>query len=476
VALIFLSIVTALLFACERRDVYTLSGIDWERDYSKALERSKLTGKPIFIYFSAVWCSWCREYEKELQNTEVRELIEDSFVPLLLDSERERELFLRFEGRGTPFTVISDFRGRVLLKFHGAVRSEDLRDMLIAVLGGMSFVEREKKLLRIERIDADTYRSLLTHFLEDLSSRFDPVNGGFNAPSSEGGVFKWSTPLTYVFLLERGYMREEVLFSLRKDIEFLYDKVDGGFFNFYDRTRAYDFYFETSKTLRVNSLMIIALLKAYEKTENEEFLNTALGTYRYIKRFLYHRESGCFLNAQVSDPSYYNLPPEQRKRSSPPPTDTVIIVEDNAKAILALIDLYRLKAEKHYLREALACVDYILSELRSREGVYGYYDIKSKKKGLLNFGRDLAYLSLALLELSKIEGNYRKELEYVLSLRNHVKDWVSRGVMSYVLTELNSKEGEQFILRTRINLSYHNPDDFVFVLMALENLIERGDR
>lgn len=462
-----------ILLSCEsRREYLEVSKIRWLTDLNKALEVSKSTGKPIFLYFSARWCSWCREYEEDLEKEEVVEVLRRNFVPLLLDSDRNRDLFVEFGGRGTPFTVVLDPRGKVLMKFHGAVKSKDLVALLTLLLEGKVGVSEEKGNYRIERVDRETYTDLLDRFVNDLRLRFDQEFGGFSLPSLVGTSFKWPTPMTYEYLLEKGLLLEEVFFSLKKDIEFLYDPVDGGFFNFYDRTRAFDFYFETSKSLSVNSLMISALLTAFERTGNRDFLEKAVGTYEYLKKTLLHSESGCFLNAQISDPSYYNLSPEERKKREPPPTDTAIIVEDNAKAILALLKLSKVTGEDRYRSEALGCLRFILKNLLEGDKLYRYYDVERKERGVENFGRDIAYLALALSHFPEMEG----ELKRVLSLKPRRSDWVSESIIAYVLSKIDPEKARNRLEGLEINLHYHNPDDMVFLLRSLEVLIESDFR
>jgi len=450
-----------------------LGHIEWRTDYQNALKEAQKEGRPIFVYFSAVWCSWCREYEKEL--SKIAPNISRNLVPLLLDSDRDRNLFLNFGGRGTPFTVILSPMGRVLVRFHGSVRSEDLKDIIFLALEGEAQPTDKEEKFTLRDVSADTYSFLRKHYIRDLESRYDPTFGGFSSPSEAGSVFKWSTPLTYMYLLESELMEKEVLFSLRKDIEFLYDPVDGGFFNFYDRTRAYSFYFETSKSLRVNALMITALLKAYEKTGKQEFLRVAFGTYRYMISFLYHRDSGCFLNAQMSDPDYYNLKPEERRRREPPPADTAIIVEDNAKVILALLELYRISKDESFRKTALDCARYIEENLLGEEGLYRYVDVKNGKRGVLNMGRDMGWLALAFLRLSEEEVYHRKTLLRILSLKPSHEDWVSRSMIAYTLSFMEKDKARQLLEGMEIDLSYQNPDDIVFLLRSLENLIERDE-
>ncbi|MDQ7038869.1 MAG: thioredoxin family protein [Aquificota bacterium] len=463
-------LVLLLVISCEvRRDYPEISKISWERVWERALEKASAEGKPVFIYFYAVWCSWCREYEEVLERKKVRELLEENFVPLLLDSDRDRALFLKFGGRGTPFTVILNKGGDPVVAFHGAVGEEDLLEILGLVIREKTGFTAVKEGVQLRDLGGKTYRRLLEGFLRDLEVRFDPVLGGFSSPSEGGALFKWPTPITYTFLLRKGLLEEEVLFSIDKDIEFLFDEFDGGFFNFYDRTRAFDFHFETSKSLRVNGEMILALTEAFRKTGEERYLRYALRTFRYLEKFLLHGGSGCYLNAQVSDPEYYNLPPEERRRRKPPPPDTAVIVEDNARTVVALLNLYRVTGEKSILRRAERCLEYMVDGLLLDSKIYRFYDTRTGKRGTPNFGRDVAFLSLALLESGKKE----KALEVADLEAEH--DWVSLSVLAYVLARSGEKNRAVEILRyVRVDPNYQNPDDMVFLLMALELLIERG--
>ena len=457
-----------LLLSCEaRREYPEVSKIPWERSWEEALERAGSEKKPVFVYFYAVWCSWCREYEEVLERKRVRSLISERFVPLLLDIDRDRRLFVKFGGRGTPFTVLLSPEGKMLVRFHGVAKEKDLLGLLSLVLEGSVGVLEKKKLLSVGEVSGKRCAEIKSKFIEDLKVRFDPVFGGFSSPSEGGAVFKWPTPFTYAYLLERGYLVEEALFSLDKDIEYLFDRVDGGFFNFYDRSRAFEFFFETSKSLKVNGGMILALVEAFKKTGKDEYLKLALETFSYLERNLLHG-SGCYLNAQVSDPKYYNLPPEERKKRRPPHPDTAIVVEDNSRAVLGLLSLYRVTGDRRLAERAKACLRYMLNNLLEGKTLYRFYDVKNGKKGDPNFGMDVSFFSLALLEA----GMKKEALRVALLEADHT--WVSRSVLLYTLLKLGKKE-EALELAEKLSFDpdYHNPDDMVFLIRSLELLIGR---
>ena len=471
-AILILLVILPFLFSCKgKKDEPIFEG--WEKDPVTAYKRAEEKGKRVFIYFRAVWCSWCEIYDRTLSDKRVDSFLKRNFVLLILDADRDRKDFLRYGGRGTPFTVITDFRGKPVLRFHGTLEADDLIEVLKVALEGEPMPQGKGALLRIGQNPRREFPRVEKLFIEDLRDRFDPAMGGFSAPTGEGVVFKWPTPLTYIYLLQRGILVKETLFSLRKDIEYLYDSVDGGFFNFFDRTRSFDLYFETSKSLQVNSGMILALLTAYRKTGEKDFYKKALGAYRYLERHLLDGESGCYLNAQRSDPSYYNAPLQRRRSMKPPPPDTAVIVEYNALALWALSELYRETEDPQIFARIRRCLTFIKQRLYRKGRLYRYFDVESRKTGLPDFQRDRAMLALAL---SRMHDPGKEDMEFALELLSGGGDdlpWTVRGIRALAYINLGKVDSAlRELSGAQINLSYHNPDEMFFILESLRLLSE----
>ncbi len=471
-ALLILLVILPLVFSCKTRKSEPLFE-SWEREPARAYRLAEDSGRKVFIYFRAVWCSWCEIYDRVLTDERVESFLKRNFVLLLLDADRDRKDFLKYGGRGTPFTVVTDFRGRPVLRFHGTLQADDLVEVLKVALEGRPQSEESERGIRIGKDPEKEYYRIEKLFIEDLRDRFDPTMGGFSSPTGEGIVFKWPTPLTYMYLINRGLLIKEALLSLRKDIEYLYDSFDGGFFNFFDRTRSYDFYFETSKSLQVNGGMILALLTAYRKTGEKDFYEKALGTFRYLERHLLDRESGCYLNAQRSDPSYYNAPPSKRISMKHPPPDTAVIVEYNALALWSIYELYMETGEALMVKRIGRCLSFIKSRMYRNGKLYRYFDVESRKLGLENFQRDRAMLALAL---SYIPGQGKEHRDFVLELLGSDKDnvsWTVRGIRALAFINLGkAQEALRELSGLELNLSYHNPDEMFFILESLRLLSE----
>ena len=97
--------------------------IRWEAYGEAAFQRAENQKKPLFIFFYADWCPWCRKYEVEALETEaVRQRLERDFVPVAVDVDQQRALFRRHQGRVVPMTLIQTPGGRTILRFQRTFR------------------------------------------------------------------------------------------------------------------------------------------------------------------------------------------------------------------------------------------------------------------------------------------------------------------------------------------------------------------
>ena len=90
----------------------------WLTDVSQAIEQSKVSGKPIFAFFTGKeWCSWCKKLERQvLSKEEFINYAKDNLVLLELDFPRGRrnlpqkqiELARKFNIKGYPTIILMD--------------------------------------------------------------------------------------------------------------------------------------------------------------------------------------------------------------------------------------------------------------------------------------------------------------------------------------------------------------------------------
>ncbi len=124
------AVLVAVLFV----SVFVFAG-NWFTDFEKALDSAKKSGKKLFIYFYSDHCPYCLQMEEfVLGDPEVDSFINDNFVVLSVDVDKNRSLNRRFGVIGTPFFVIYDPRkDRVITRIFGSREKEVFLSLLTGV-------------------------------------------------------------------------------------------------------------------------------------------------------------------------------------------------------------------------------------------------------------------------------------------------------------------------------------------------------
>lgn len=106
--LILLAVISVSSVAAEE------AGIVWEKDFNKAQQTARMTGKPLLLDFTASWCQPCQVMEKEFW---VREDIIDamkSFVAVKLNFDKETRLVNKYKVQVIPYIAFADPLGNMI--------------------------------------------------------------------------------------------------------------------------------------------------------------------------------------------------------------------------------------------------------------------------------------------------------------------------------------------------------------------------
>ncbi len=320
---------------------------DWE---PAVFERARAEGKLVFLDISAAWCHWCHVLDRtSLADPRVVALLDASYLPVRVDTDRRPDINERYNQGGWPTTAVLLPDGRLLT---GATYLPP--DALLDVLARCADFYREGR----DRIERDFRESAPeaggteeegagavtpAPRPEDLSlvghtvlAQYDPVHPGFFREPK----FLQAEILAFLrdaWVLGRNReMGDTLLKVLRTMSESgVYDAAAGGFFRYATRRDWTAPHYE--KLLGDNAEMLALYASAYETSGEPSFCRTARGILGFLSRTLHDPETGAFFSSQDADEEYYRLPASERALRPPPAVDRTVISEYNARAVSALL-------------------------------------------------------------------------------------------------------------------------------------------
>ena len=96
-----------------------------------AHKQSLTTGKPILIVCGGPWCVYCKKLEKEvLGNPVIAKYINNTFIAVHLDSEKDQRAVQILEVKSLPTTVILSPNADLLGSVEGFVKAKDYASVL----------------------------------------------------------------------------------------------------------------------------------------------------------------------------------------------------------------------------------------------------------------------------------------------------------------------------------------------------------
>ncbi len=152
------AVAVALLAAASQAPVVSdpqfgyAGGLAWEKANAGGLDRALASGdgKPVVIYFWAVWCQFCKKLDTEVFPwPPVKTLLEEQFHRVFVDLDEDRATARRFGVLYPPALLFLNSTGSVFFRLNGYIDKEDMRLLLQQVLAGATG-SREGNQTRVE--------------------------------------------------------------------------------------------------------------------------------------------------------------------------------------------------------------------------------------------------------------------------------------------------------------------------------------
>lgn len=135
VLFVYYSINAAPLVSDEK---YTyISDLEWFKTYDEGAKAARETGKPIFIYFWAIWCKYCEKLHTEVYpDPEVSKYLREDFVLVAIDLDENKKDAQRFGVQFPPHLIFLSPDGKIITRIPGFVPKEVLVSVMQKVLEG----------------------------------------------------------------------------------------------------------------------------------------------------------------------------------------------------------------------------------------------------------------------------------------------------------------------------------------------------
>lgn len=97
-------------------------------DYKEALAESVKTNKPMFLFFTADWCAFCKKMKLEtLESEQIKKDLVSDYVPCFLDFDKNKTVARQFKIRQIPTYIAISPDGVVLSRGQGFKNVEEFK-------------------------------------------------------------------------------------------------------------------------------------------------------------------------------------------------------------------------------------------------------------------------------------------------------------------------------------------------------------
>ncbi len=105
--------------------------VGWRNDFAAARREAQATGRPLFLDFGTHACFWCQKLDASTFRAPViAQMLNNYFIPVRIDADRERDLTNSMGVRSFPTLVILDGSGRTLGRREGFCEADAMAAFL----------------------------------------------------------------------------------------------------------------------------------------------------------------------------------------------------------------------------------------------------------------------------------------------------------------------------------------------------------
>ncbi len=356
--------------------------IAWRDWGAAAFDAAAASNRPVLLNLTATWCHWCHIMDATTYaDAAVIQLINENFVSIRVDADRNPHVQDRYIAGGWPTTAFLTPTGEVL--WAGTyVDAAALTGVAQGVVAAWSErreefekeIEMRRRALEASRTRHSAVGLVRREASDDVVAAtrdaFDARNGGFgDAPKFPPGD---TIELLYVLAAAGDAaalaMADRTLDGMLAGD--LFDRVDGGFYRY--ATAADWTSPRHEKLLDVNALQLESYATGACVRDRSDWAEIAERTVTWVDSVL-ALPGGLWGGSQAADETFFELAADARVLRTPPPRDDTVITSWNALWIAALATAGGRLSRADWIARAETSLTQLLKEMTSSNGLMCHY-------------------------------------------------------------------------------------------------------
>ncbi len=131
-----------LLACCLYPSAARAQEVEWRQDYAAARKEATEKGRPLLLDFGTEHCFWCKKLDAQVfHEPAVARMLNERFIPLHIDAEREPRLASDLHVESYPTVVLASAEGKILDVQVGFLDVAPFQEKLERVLNAVSSPE-----------------------------------------------------------------------------------------------------------------------------------------------------------------------------------------------------------------------------------------------------------------------------------------------------------------------------------------------
>ncbi len=344
-------------------------GIAWQPWSDAVFAKAAREGKLVLLDMEAVWCHWCHVMdETTYRDPSVVALLNAKFIVVKVDQDGNPALSQRYEDWGWPATVMFDGNGRELHKERGYVEPAAMAQVLQTLIDKPEPIpEMPASKPAAQALLTDQQKQVLSGRLEQ---GYDSEHGGW------GNRHKFLQADALDYLLMQVAAADAVAIErVRQTLlnaRAIIDPVWGGIFQYSDDGTWNSPHYEKIMSSQANAVRLYAT--AYALFGDEEFRDAAEQVAGYMLAHLRAPEGSFYssqdadLSADIKGKQFYALSDGERRRLGEPRIDRNLYAREAGWAISSLVSLHEATGDARWMAAALDAARWAIAQRLTPEG------------------------------------------------------------------------------------------------------------